>query len=365
MIFQKQSIAIILACVASTASAFSLIPSSTRTAIVTKPLSIANYGTQTSSPLFMSDNDVVATTEETPAEEGDSSESEKPQEDISKVAYVVNLNYDTPFADIKETFAKYGTVEKVFVAKNKETGKNKGIAFVTMSTEEERDAAIEALNDKELDGRVVYVNKAKPRGSRNGSNSNLTKLYIGNIAFDTSAEDLTSVFSEYGELTNVYLPVDRFSGQPRGFAFLEMEKDAAEKAIEACNGMSFGGRTIDVKVSLPRGVKAPPRKNETKLYVGNVSFDTEINTLRELFQEYGPVIDLYMPLDQSTGSSRGFAFVTLEPENALRAIEEVDGWEVDGRELRVNEAQPKGSGNNNNNGNYNDEAAQQDEVNEW
>lgn len=72
-----------------------------------------------------------------------------------------------------------------------------------------------------------------------------------------------------------------------------------------------------------------------------------------------------MPLDQSTGSSRGFAFVTLEPENALRAIEEVDGWEVDGRELRVNEAQPKGSGNNNNNGNYNDEAAQQDEVNEW
>lgn len=93
MIFQKQSIAIILACVASTASAFSLIPSSTRTAIVTKPLSIANYGMQTSSPLFMSDNDVVATTEETPAEEGDSSESEKPQEDISKVAYVVNLNY--------------------------------------------------------------------------------------------------------------------------------------------------------------------------------------------------------------------------------------------------------------------------------
>lgn len=105
--------------------------------------------------------------------------------------------------------------------------------------------------------------------------------------------------------------------------------------------------------------------DETKLYVGNVSFDTEINTLRELFQDYGPVIDLYMPLDQSTGSSRGFAFVTLEPENAARAIEEVDGWEVDGRELRVNEAQPKGSSYNNNNGDYNDEEVQQDKVNEW
>ena len=72
-----------------------------------------------------------------------------------------------------------------------------------------------------------------------------------------------------------------------------------------------------------------------------------------------------MPLDQSTGSSRGFAFVTLEPENAVRAIEEVDGWEVDGRMLRVNEAQPKGSSNNKNSGDYNDEGGQQDEVNEW
>jgi len=83
---------------------------------------------------------------------------------------------------------------------------------------------------------------------------------------------------------------------------------------------------------------------ETKLYIGNISFDTQEQTLRELFEDYGPVIDMYIPLDQNTGRPRGFAFVTLEPQNAGRAIEEVDGWEVDGRMLRVNEAQAKGSG---------------------
>jgi RNA recognition motif-containing protein len=86
--------------------------------------------------------------------------------------------------------------------------------------------------------------------------------------------------------------------------------------------------------------------DETKLYIGNISFDTEIATLREVFEDYGPIVDLYLPTDQNTGRPRGFAFVTLEPENANRAIEEVDGWEVDGRMLRVNTAQPKGSGGN-------------------
>jgi cold-inducible RNA-binding protein len=107
--------------------------------------------------------------------------------------------------------------------------------------------------------------------------------------------------------------------------------------------------------------------DETKLYIGNISFDTEQETLRELFEDYGPIVDLYVPLDSESGRPRGFAFVTLEPDNAQRAIEEVDGWEVDGRMLRVNEAQPKGSGGggggyNGGGGGYRSESAP---TNEW
>lgn len=84
---------------------------------------------------------------------------------------------------------------------------------------------------------------------------------------------------------------------------------------------------------------------ETKLYVGNLSWGTEEGALRELFEEYGNVLDCYIPTDRETGQHRGFAFVTMEPDDALRAADETDGYELDGRILRVNEAQPKGSFN--------------------
>ena len=64
------------------------------------------------------------------------------------------------------------------------------------------------------------------------------------------------------------------------------------------------------------------------------------------------MIDCYIPVDRETGQHRGFAFVTMDPDDALRAADETDGYELDGRILRVNEAQPKGSGRQSNN--YND-----------
>jgi RNA recognition motif-containing protein len=107
--------------------------------------------------------------------------------------------------------------------------------------------------------------------------------------------------------------------------------------------------------------------DESKLYVGNMSFNTDETELRQVFEEYGPVIDLYVPLDQNTGRPRGFAFVTLETENAQRAVQELDGWELDGRMLRVNEAQPKGAAGggyrSNRGGSYEDD--DQSDVNAW
>lgn len=78
-----------------------------------------------------------------------------------------------------------------------------------------------------------------------------------------------------------------------------------------------------------------------KLYVGNLSFYTIPETLVEAFSEFGTVHDCYLPEDPSTGSKRGFAFVTMDKKDALRAVSELDGCEIDGRIIRVNEAQPK------------------------
>ena len=80
----------------------------------------------------------------------------------------------------------------------------------------------------------------------------------------------------------------------------------------------------------------------TKLYVGNLSFDTTENDLQDLFAAYGPVSEVNLITDRMSGRSRGFGFVTMgTPEGAQAAIQALAGKEVGGRALTVNEARPR------------------------
>ena len=80
----------------------------------------------------------------------------------------------------------------------------------------------------------------------------------------------------------------------------------------------------------------------TKLYVGNLSFNTTENGIREAFGACGDVTDIYVAMDRETGRPRGFAFVTFsKAEEAQAAIEQLNGVDLDGRALKVNEAKPR------------------------
>jgi RNA recognition motif-containing protein len=82
-----------------------------------------------------------------------------------------------------------------------------------------------------------------------------------------------------------------------------------------------------------------------KLYVGNISFDTTEETLRNTFSEHGDVEEVAVITDRDTGRSRGFAFVTMADDGAARnAIDALNGKEIDGRSLNVNEARAKTGG---------------------
>jgi cold-inducible RNA-binding protein len=79
-----------------------------------------------------------------------------------------------------------------------------------------------------------------------------------------------------------------------------------------------------------------------RLYVGNLSFNTDEGTLQEAFSRFGDVSEVKVVTDRETGRSRGFAFVTMSDPNAARnAIAQMDGSMVDGRSLRVNEAEER------------------------
>lgn len=79
------------------------------------------------------------------------------------------------------------------------------------------------------------------------------KLYVGNMPFNTSTDDLRGLFAEHGEVTDAIVIQDRETGRSRGFGFVEMSTaDEAEKAIEALNGASVGGRPLTVNIARER-----------------------------------------------------------------------------------------------------------------
>ena len=79
-----------------------------------------------------------------------------------------------------------------------------------------------------------------------------------------------------------------------------------------------------------------------KLYVGNLAFQTSADTIRAAFEAMGEVTDVHMVMDHETGRSRGFAFVTMgTAKDATKAIAEMNGAMIDGRNLRVNEAEER------------------------
>jgi cold-inducible RNA-binding protein len=83
--------------------------------------------------------------------------------------YVGNLSFDTTQNTLESTFAAYGNVQSINLVTDRETGRPRGFGFVEMSTAEEASAAVDGLDQQELDGRRLTVNIAKPRENRGGS----------------------------------------------------------------------------------------------------------------------------------------------------------------------------------------------------
>ena len=79
------------------------------------------------------------------------------------------------------------------------------------------------------------------------------KMFVGNLSYDVTEDELAAEFGTYGKVDSVAIPSDRVSGRPRGFAFVEMsKKDEAEAAIAGLNGKTFKDRSLVVNESRPR-----------------------------------------------------------------------------------------------------------------
>jgi len=87
---------------------------------------------------------------------------------MGKKLYVGNLSYNTSNSDLENLFSPHGTVQSAQVIMDRDTGRSKGFGFVEMGSDAEAQAAIQALSGKEVEGRALTVNEAKPREDRGG-----------------------------------------------------------------------------------------------------------------------------------------------------------------------------------------------------
>jgi RNA recognition motif-containing protein len=85
--------------------------------------------------------------------------------------YVGNLSYSTTQESLETAFSDHGQVEEVAIVMDRETGRPRGFAFVTMNNEDEARAAIDGVHGREIDGRTVTVNEARPKAERSGGRS--------------------------------------------------------------------------------------------------------------------------------------------------------------------------------------------------
>jgi RNA recognition motif-containing protein len=85
-----------------------------------------------------------------------------------------------------------------------------------------------------------------------------SKLYVGNLSFKTTEDELRSAFGQFGAVTDVYVAMDKMTGRPRGFAFVTMgTADEAKSAAEKLNGTDLGGRTLKVNEAMERQPRGP------------------------------------------------------------------------------------------------------------
>ena len=178
---------------------------------------------------------------------------------MTKKIYVGNLPAPTTEHELGSLFARVGSVVSVRIMRERDTGHPKGFGFVEME-EGAAEQAIQQLNGVELHGHALSVTEARPRPEFvAGRGSPSIRLFVGNLPYEATTAELTALFSAVGPVAFVSLPVERESGKPRGFAFVDFaERAHAEEAVRRFHQQPFKGRALMVSEARARESRPSP-----------------------------------------------------------------------------------------------------------
>ncbi|KAL5705648.1 Polyadenylate-binding protein 8 [Ranunculus cassubicifolius] len=269
--------------------------------------------------------------------------------------FIKNLDKTLDNKSLHDIFAAFGNILSCKIATDP-SGQSKGYGFVQYDNEESAQNAINKLDKMLINDKQVFVGPFLRKQERESPSDKVkfTNVFVKNISESTTDDDLRKIFGEYGPLKSVKAMKDD-DGKPKCFGFVDFENpEDAAKSVEALNGKTFDEKEWYVG----KAQKKVERENELKerfqsmkesvdkfqgvnMYVKNLDDSIDDDKLREMFSEFGTITSCKVMRDP-TGISRGSGFVAFStPEEASRALAEMNGKMIVSKPLYVAPAQRK------------------------
>ncbi|KAK4428385.1 Polyadenylate-binding protein 5 [Sesamum alatum] len=270
--------------------------------------------------------------------------------------FIKNLDPSIDHKALYETFSAFGNVLSCKVAVDSNE-KSKGYGFVQFDKEEAAQTAIKRLNGMLINDKQVYVGNFVRRQERNPAKGSpkFTNVYVKNLSESTTEENLKEMFEKFGPITSAVIMKDP-NGKSRCFGFINFEKcDAAAAAVENLNGSSLDDKVLYVgkaekKAEREAELKAKFERERSSrfeklkaanLYLKNLEDSISDEKLKDLFSEFGTITSCKLMRDPN-GVSKGAGFVAFStPEEATKALNEMNGKMIGRKPLYVAVAQRK------------------------
>ncbi|KAG6685881.1 hypothetical protein I3843_12G134500 [Carya illinoinensis] len=182
--------------------------------------------------------------------------------------------------------------------------------------------------------------------------SDLGKLFIGGISWDTDEEHLKDYFSKYGEVVEAVIMRDRATGRARGFGFVVFADPAVAESVIMDKHM-IDGRTVEAKKAVPKDdqhilnrntasfLGSPGPGRTKKIFVGGLASTVTESDFKRYFDQFGAITDVVVMYDHNTQRPRGFGFITYDSEDAVDRVLHKQFHELNGKMVEVKRAVPK------------------------